>query len=685
MKPTAVRAVRVIAATVVMAATVLTFGAARARGDSIQNPAPGTKPVSTTNQTATLPPIIKAILAEVHAREKEMKRRGPMGFPLPYASFPLPLCLFERGLCGAINQDGSIAVPPQFDFVDEFHEGRALVRLRGLYGYVDTAGKIVVEPRYPVAGRYRLGFAEVDVDGKSALIDRDGKQIFEPRFAGAVPFTKSVIWVNTGERDFSASPMRPRGAEELQAAPFRNTGRGFRDKAKWGLIDINGTWIRPPEFRDLAGFDPENDNLTWALADTGWGLIRQDGTWQLEPAIRHKHELSDGRAEVWIGDRSGYIDRNGAIAIPPKFDIDPGFYSFGGGMAPAQVGGRVGLIDRAGNWIVEPTFDRIYPLGGNVDNQQFAGFVVERRGKHGLLDPSGNVVIAPALEQYKDPLASARRSANGGIVFTHSLLFFPMFCPDGRIIGLIDQKPWFFARDGKPLILPEGEVAWPPSCDTPIAVKIDDQFTYVDGALQPITSRRFEVAGRFHAGLAAVKLDGKFGLIRADGSWATEPKFDTAQPLQSNLALAKRDGRAGIVDVTTGAWVTQARFDEVCLLGRGIVGAVRDGKMGAIDDMGHSLIEPNYEPFSFNFYQDFIPVQSGGKWGFLDAAGNTIEARFDDASRFERGASWVKGDGNWCAIDRSGNKIPTLQCQSEKPRYIERPDPASTLSCQIRP
>jgi hypothetical protein len=116
-------------------------------------------------------PIARTFLNDALAKEDELKRRGPRRvtfFPAS-VSFPLPICLFEGGLCGAVNRDGSIVVEPRFDFVDDFHEGRARVRSGGLYGYVDLRGRLVVEPQYPIAGRYYRGLAEVDIGGKPAL------------------------------------------------------------------------------------------------------------------------------------------------------------------------------------------------------------------------------------------------------------------------------------------------------------------------------------------------------------------------------------------------------------------------------------------------------------------------------------------------------------------------------------
>ena len=85
-------------------------------------------------------------------------------------------------MCGAINRDGSVAVPPQYDWVDKFHEERARVRRAGRYGYVDTTGRLVIEPRYEIAGAFWRGSAEVDVDGKSALIDPEGREVLGATF-----------------------------------------------------------------------------------------------------------------------------------------------------------------------------------------------------------------------------------------------------------------------------------------------------------------------------------------------------------------------------------------------------------------------------------------------------------------------------------------------------------------------
>ncbi|MBV9462092.1 MAG: WG repeat-containing protein, partial [Bradyrhizobium sp.] len=125
-----------------------------------------------------LTPAGKAILQQTLASEGRpfYDRSGP-GKPV---TFPLVMCTFPRGLCGAVRRDGTVAVPPRYDWVGSFADKRAAVRLHGLYGFVDDDGREVVTPQYRIVEDYKFGFAQVDVDGKSALIDRDGKMVIEP-------------------------------------------------------------------------------------------------------------------------------------------------------------------------------------------------------------------------------------------------------------------------------------------------------------------------------------------------------------------------------------------------------------------------------------------------------------------------------------------------------------------------
>ena len=221
---------------------------------------------------------------------------------------------------------------------------------------------------------------------------------------------------------------------------------------------------------------------------------------------------------------------------------------------------------------MKPVYNSIQTIygGGGID-LQFKGFLATRGETYEILDEHGALIIGNLRIDF--PMFGRNTTSN------NQLAQFPLFCSDGRMIGVADGKPGMFTRDGRP-ISPSSGVLWRPlSCDAPYAVKVGEKFGYIDAALRPLIEAKFELVGLFHDKFAVAKLDGNNGSIRTDGTWAIEPNFDIAEVLQNQKALVKAGGRSAIVDVTTGSLVTSTQFDDVsCPLGRDIVGVMLDGR-----------------------------------------------------------------------------------------------------------
>src|SRR5687767_4174504 len=105
---------------------------------------------------AALGPVLLAHAAVAVAQEQQQPELTPVGkavlndmlavYARTPAAFPRAICTFRGGLCGAVRVDGTVAVPPRYDWVGRFSDGRAAVRLGGLYGFVDEDGREIVEP-----------------------------------------------------------------------------------------------------------------------------------------------------------------------------------------------------------------------------------------------------------------------------------------------------------------------------------------------------------------------------------------------------------------------------------------------------------------------------------------------------------------------------------------------------------
>lgn len=365
------------------------------------------------NASAELPPHIRQQLdselqSEANAKKIDAGRLD---------AFPMQVC--DGGLCGAINRDGTFAVPLAYNGVERFSEGRALVQMRHrytyLYGYVDDTGRVIARPQYAIADRFSRGFAQIDVEGKSGLIDREGQVALWPRFGFAVPFTKDLFWV-TQERNVVQGNT---GTQRFVFDYPADSDTMIRPKGKWGLVDRSGAWVREPEFLDVRVFDYARSELMWAKTEAGWGLIRPDLSWQVEPKYQNTGVMEDGVAPIMLDGRWGFIDVAGRTVIEPRFNY--AFY-FIGPYTPARIDKKFGMIDRTGAWVVEPQYDMIYPGGITLPRTWWS---VQLNKKYGLLDDRLRTVLPPEYDQSIS------------------------MCEDGRISAILDRKWLLFSHDGK--------------------------------------------------------------------------------------------------------------------------------------------------------------------------------------------------------------------------------------------
>jgi hypothetical protein len=624
--------------------------------------------------TALLDAMRSAELRSARADEEKSKT-DPAS--LPAAAFPLPSCLFPGGLCGAFNRDGSVAIAPRYDWVDKFHEGRALVRFNGQYGYVDATGRVIDEPKYETAGAYSQGLAEVSIGGLSGLIDLEGRLVLTPQFARVHGFTSDVFWVNDGRRRYHDRP----GLEELigHEAPIVTNDIGV--DGKWGLIARTGEWIRKPEFAAIRVFDRDDRSLALVKAEAGWGVIKPDGAWWIEPKFEALGRLHNGLAPARIGGRSGFVDRTGAFVIPPKFDRVESFER--DGLGTASIGKLWGLIDRSGAWVVEPQYEGIM----RSRDKPIMWF---RSGeKYGAVDRSGKLIVAPRFSQPGD-----------------------IICDDGWAIGFDNGKRRAVPREGMQFVLPDGDLSGS-NCEDPLQIEANGKFGLVDRTLNPLTEVKFDSIAGFFNGTAIAKADGKFGYLNPDGSWLIEPRFETTGNFAGEYAVASLKGKFGCLR-RNGAWEIEPQFQDmyfncelVTRLATARPGAVHpgvpspidpriqkiaglapgyyavklEGKFGVVNDAFDWVIEPRWQSYGMFFRGGLVAAKFDDKWGFIDASGALIiPAMFDGFGVFQRGIAWMQTGGSWCAINRLGQRVPSLSCLDADPN----PKPG-IFSSRIRP
>lgn len=108
--------------------------------------------------------------------------------------------LIKDGKWGLIDADGAIVVDPTFEndvtsgYEDHFVDGLLRAMIGGKYGWVDSAGKFVIAPKYDYVGNFYNGRAVIRVnDGPHTsfgygYIDKNGSIVVSPSFFMALDF-----------------------------------------------------------------------------------------------------------------------------------------------------------------------------------------------------------------------------------------------------------------------------------------------------------------------------------------------------------------------------------------------------------------------------------------------------------------------------------------------------------------
>lgn len=76
---------------------------------------------------------------------------------------------------GLIDEDGNIITPIEYDYIDNFSEGIAIIYKDSLWGCIDNTGKIVVPIEYDYVDDFKEGIAKVEKDDLWGCVDKTGK------------------------------------------------------------------------------------------------------------------------------------------------------------------------------------------------------------------------------------------------------------------------------------------------------------------------------------------------------------------------------------------------------------------------------------------------------------------------------------------------------------------------------
>ncbi|MCB9357734.1 MAG: WG repeat-containing protein [Calditrichaeota bacterium] len=258
--------------------------------------------------------------------------------------------VFENGKWGFVDENGDMAVEPQYEWADAMTEGMARVKQNDKWGYVNLAGQLVVEPKYERARRYTEGHGAVRENGKYGYLDRSGNVVVEFQYSKlAQEFSEGLAAVPNAEKKFGF--INERGETVIphqfdNAHVFQEGLAAAEINEKWGFIDKTGKWVIEPQYVWTDKFVNGHSLIrVGTQPDVDYGLITRDGKLLFTLKTLHAKTPSDGLVLVQKDQKWGFVDYSGVFVLPATYDAA---FSFSEGLAAVRIGNGWGYVDRSG-------------------------------------------------------------------------------------------------------------------------------------------------------------------------------------------------------------------------------------------------------------------------------------------------------------------------------------------------
>jgi len=313
------------------------------------------------------------------------------------------------------------------------------------------------------------------------------------------------------------------------------------DSKTWGYANEKGELVIKPQFEKCHKFSAEGLAPIYDTKNKQYYFINVKGekvnteVKDFKLIDRFGFDLegfNDGLIPVRIGEKWGYLNSEGKLAIPAKYEHITGFSS----------GHAIATLNK--KFVVLNTNGEESPVEGSgaLDVKEFSENLAPFRAsdkKFGYIDGSGKVVIKPQFESvgyFVDGLAWAKSS---------------------------DDKVGFIDKTGEWVIKPQFNTAKEFDASTGLArVKTGDSWGYVNKSGEMVSVKDTDLWSDFSDGLAEGRKGGKVGFYNSQGEWVIQPQFDGSRAFKNGYAAAKKGDKWGMID-KQGKWVIEPSYDRV--------------------------------------------------------------------------------------------------------------------------
>lgn len=319
------------------------------------------------------------------------------------------------------------------------------------------------------------------------------------------------------------------------------------------------------------------------------GFINLEGKIVIPPQYKWVSCFSNGLAAVEIKGKWGYINSKNRLMIPAKFDVVDNFSE---GLALVKIGKLWGYINKSGRFVIPPKFEEASSFNegtaviGYYDKNYIWTSHQRPNGKwvRRFIDKKGNWFI----NQDFDGIA---RNFEGGLAIVSRNLGY-----SEKFQGVISQT-FIIDKNAKELWKWDSNLEWFSEDLIVVTASYNqetkkEKYSFLNKEGKKVTEKVYDNLNQFSEGLAVATINEKEGFIDKTGEFVIEPTFFSAGSFSEGLAPVWKNDESGFID-KQGNWKIKLKFDntEGFRDGRAAI-ETYNGKIGYIDKSGNYIWKP---------------------------------------------------------------------------------------------
>lgn len=302
--------------------------------------------------------------------------------------------IIKDSIYGYIDKSGSEILFRQYEETYFYYGNTGIAKKNGKFGLIDRSGKPFTEFSYRMIDFFGFnnfrGLLSVDehhiLDNKGTIINRglDFKIVSSYFSADSLLIYENKINNNglKGLAKMGNIKLTEAIYDQIYMIDDKDLLVVVKDR-KYGFINMLGKEVIPLVY-DEVGFNI-NDNLIPVKQKSKWGFVNRQNEIVIPLTFEAAYAFFDGISIVKKENLFGGIDKKNKVKI--QFENEKSdFPFFSNGLCVFSKNGKHGYIDKNGNIVIPAKYEYAYPFINSIA-------YVEEAGKAGFIDKKGKSVI----------------------------------------------------------------------------------------------------------------------------------------------------------------------------------------------------------------------------------------------------------------------------------------------------